>query len=659
MITDLKYALRHLAARPLFALVAVLSLGIGIGATTAAFSVANRLLLRAPAGIGEPERVVEIGRTTDGDGFDSFGYPDLQAMREQADPLEQVAGWRTSEMSVALGGGGERVMGMNVSWNYFAALGLRPALGRWFLPEEDAAPGERAVAVVSHRFWRERLGGTDDVIGRELMVNRHPFTIVGVTPPDFRSHMLGLRPDVFVPMMMATVTMPGFDLRSALESRRTVWFTVLGRLRPGATVAQADGAVEAVFARLRAEHPEVYERRGAAVMELGPVPGAGRGPATLFMAMLLGLVGLILLVTCANIAGMLLVRAADREKEIAVRLALGAGRWRLVRKLLTEALVLFVVGGGMGVLVAFGATRALAAVELPAQVPIRLDFSPDLRVLGFALLVSLGTGIVFGLLPALQASRLAPASSLKADAGVGLEVGRGRLRRVFVAAQVGLSLILLVAAGLFLRSLQRAGDVPTGFDAPHAVVMPLDLSLDAYSGEEGLRFFDRLLERTRALPGVDGAAVARDLPLDLSENAPPIRPEGWTDPADGGERWPLGADYNIVTPGYFAALGIRMFAGRDFTPADDAGAERVAVISRTIARRAWPDGEAIGRTLIWGGGGGESTPRTVVGVVDDVKNQTLTEEQDGMVYVPYAQAQGLSGYLVVRAAAPNAALGAA
>ena len=626
ILRDFRFALRMLRHRPLVAVVAAASIAIGIGATTAVFSIARALLLRAPAGIEAPSRVVEIGRTTGGRGFDTFSYPELVDVRTQATPLQLAAGWRLQPLSVLVDGTARRATGLVVSQSYFEVMGVRPAVGRFFRPEEDRTPGADAVAVVAHGFWQEQLGADPGVVGRTITLNRHAFTIVGVAPRAFRGHIAFLHPDVYLPMMMMGVARPGFD---DFDERRASWLQMVGRLAPGATIAQADAAVKTVMARVTPPAADARNTRSAAVVPLGPLPGPGRAVAGAFLLMIGVLTGLVLLVTAANVAGMLLARALARERETAIRLALGAGRARLVRGLVIEAIAIFAIGGGAGVALAVWATAALSALQLPAPDPIVLDVRPDPGVLAAGLVLALVTGCAFGLAPALQSSRPDLMLAIRGDAGS--RAGRGsRLRRAFITAQLMLSLTLLLSAGLFLRSLQRAASVPTGFSADGVGVVSFDLSIDGYDEAAGHAVMGRLLERLRAQPGIVAAAAVSDAPLDLSVSESPSYPEGF-EQADAG----IGTAFAVATDGYFETVGTPLQAGRTFDARDRAGAPAVAVISRSLAERAWPGEIALGRRIRFGGP--DEPLRTVVGVVADVKSQTLMETARPTIYLPHTQ----------------------
>jgi predicted permease len=427
---DLRLAFRQIRRRPGFALVAAASLALGVGANTAVFNAVSALLLRPVPGVSEPERVVEVGRTDDGQGFDSFSYPDYEDLRDQVDAFASMAAWRFQIFSFSRAGEGERIMGMDVSPSYFEALGVKPALGRFFTAEEDLPGSRPAVTVLSHDFWTSRLGADPDVLGSTVLINRVAFTVVGVAPEPFHGHVVGVQPDVYRPIRMYAAA---WDERP-FERRGSSWHQAVARLADGASIPEADAQVKAVYARLEEAYPDTNEGRGGAVVALGLVPGGARGPVSAFLSVLFALAGLILMVTCANVAGMLVARASAREKEIAVRLALGSGRGRLVRQLLTESLVVFGIGGVAGAASGVWLVGLLPIDRLPVPIPVRVDLSPDFGVLAFALALTLGTGVVFGLLPALQATRLQLVASLRDDGS--RRSGAGRLRRVFVGGQV-------------------------------------------------------------------------------------------------------------------------------------------------------------------------------------------------------------------------------
>jgi len=639
LLSDLRIALRSIVRTPLLAFVAAASLTIGIGANTVLFSAVNRLLLRSPGGIESVDRVVEIGF---GPGFGSWSYPDLLDVRAGATPLEEVAGYSMEPMSLSRGEEGVRVLGFLVSANYFRTLGVSPGAGRLFLPHEDLTPGEPAVAVLGHDFWMSRFGGDPAVVGSSVTLNRQSFTVVGVTPPDFRGHVVAMYPDVYLPLMAYPLVGGNAE---AFDRRNWHWFQVLGRLRPNAPLEQGRAAVGAVFARMAAENPDSYAARGTSLEPLGALPGAAMGPVRIFLLALSGLVLSILLITCANVAGMFLARAGARRREMAVRLSLGSSRGRMVQHLLVESSVVFLLGGAGGVLLARWGLDLLSGVELPAPFPVDLSLALDLRVLVFACLLTLGTGLVFGLLPALQATRLDLAATLK-EGGMRGGSPANRLRQSFVSGQVGLSLMLLVAAGLFLRSLQQAGQVETGFDPRGTVSTWLDLSMEGYDPEEGKVFASEMVRRLSGEPWVGSAAFASDLPLDMGNRGTAVHPEG-RNPDDLEARVPV--DFNQITPEYFSTLRIPVLEGRAFQETDGPDSEPVVVVSRRFVQEVWPGESPVGRTVTLDG-----TTHTIVGVVEDTKNTLLTDAPKPFVYFPLAQSYGGEVNLVVRSRQPHA-----
>lgn len=641
ILSDVRYALRQIRRAPLFAVVAGASLAIGVGVNAGLFSAVDALLLRPVPGVRAPDRVVEVGRSTQGHGFDTFAYPNFLDLRSQVRAFQSAAAYTLDVFAFSDGGEGRRITGMSVSPDYFPVMGVVPARGRFFTSGEDVPGSSPTVAVVSHDFWMNRLGGDPHIVGRTIRINRIAFQVVGVTPEDFHGQMTGFRPDVYVPLRArpALANRPGDDF----TNRGASWHMMVARLRPGATVAEADAQVKAVYARLAQAYPKVNRNRSGTVVPLGLVPGPGRGPVKAFLAVLMGLAALILLVTCANVAGMFVARSSHREKEIAVRLALGAGRRRLVGQLLVEALVVFVLGGVVGASVGVWVMQALPVDRLPVPIPLSVDLSPDPKVLAFALVITLGTGLLFGLLPALQATKLDLTASLRDDGSA--HGGRaGFMRRFFVAGQVGMSLVLLASAGFFLRALQRAGQAETGFDARGGYTTSIDLDMEGYDERDGAALQARLLDRVRALPGVRSAALSSDLPLDMSSRGTGVVPEDWT-PPEG--RSYLGTDFNNVTDGYFATLKIPLLRGRDFTARDDGGSEPVVIVSRAFADQIWPGEDALGKRVRVAGA--DEPWRTVVGVVEDVKNQFITDHPGPMMYLPISQVPRQQTNVVVRA----------
>jgi predicted permease len=641
---DARHAARVVARRPLFTTVAVLSIAIGVGATTAMVTLANTLLLRPAPGVGHPERIVTIGRTQDGSGFDNLSYPNFLDYRAAAKALSAMAIVRMEPQSVSLAGpdGGEPVQAGIVSGNFFRLLEARPAAGRFFLPDEDRVPGANPVVVLNHAFWRSRFHTADSTVGSTVVLNGTPFTVVGVAAQQFRGPF-AVAPDVWVPVMAATLL--GFP-EGMLASRQGVWAIALGRLAPNYGVAAAQADLGAIAARLEREYPEANRGQGVRVTAASLFPGDLRAMVGRFLALLLAVSGLVLVIASTNVAGMLLARAATRQREIAVRLALGASRARLVRQLVTEALLLFLVAGVAGVLLARGLIVALMALAPRLPVPLAFDPRMDWRVLGFALGASLLTGILAGTVPALQSTRPQLVSALKDDtAGSGSTL---RWRSTILTLQIAFSMVLLVVAGLFARALAHARDIDPGFDPQGVEVASLDLGLANYDAERGSRLATTLLERTRSLPGVEFASLTAMLPLGgggLGLGSIAVEGRSSEEGTPGGP-----VDWDVVTPGYFATLGIPLLQGRDFTEADRAGTAPVAILNETLARHLWPGQNPLGRTIQ-----NEGRALTVVGVARNAKYRSLGEAPRNFIYVPLAQRYMGRTTLLVRAA-PGAAI---
>ncbi len=634
---DVKYGARMLLKNRTATLVAVLTLALGIGATTSIFTIANELLLRPRPGIGAPEELVDVTRSQDGRGSDNMSYPNYADFRDRNTSFSGVLGYRIDPrpVSMNLQGSAERVYAAIVSGNFFSVLQARPALGRFFVAEEDNLGDPRAVVVLSYAFWQQRFSGDPAMVGRELKFNGQSFAVVGVAAQGFRGTMI-VAPDAWVPMATTPMVVPGSgDLRA---SRRGVSMIALGRLKPGVTLQRARAEAMAIGAQLEREYPNENRGKNFALYPSRLFPGELQNYIAGFLAVLMAIVGLILMIVCVNVAGILLVRATARRREMAVRLALGAGKARILRQLLTEGVLLFVLGGGAGLLVAAWMCDAILRMIPALPIPVSLELHMDWRVLSFALGVSLVSGVLSALAPALQVASPRIVTALKDDAQ-GASTRKLRLRNALVLGQVALSLVLLVCAGLFLRALSRANMLDPGFDVADVQTVELDFSLAGYTDETGPAFSRQLLERVSALPGVASAAYSWGLPLDGSgRSLGGVRVPGVDVPQ--GERF-LEADWNIVTPGYFAALRIPIVRGRSFNEADR-GSPRVIIVNETFANRFWPGQDAVGRKIETGdfspmAGAGDVRTLEIVGVARDHKYRSLGDEQRLFLYVPHAQ----------------------
>jgi predicted permease len=631
-LQDVRYALRWLRRSPLFAVTAVLSLAIGIGANTAIFSVASALLLRPLPGLTAPDRLVDIGRSQDGQGFDNSSYPNYRDLRARMTTVEGVYATRLEPQPMSLSGTGqaERIYGTIVTANYFEILGSRPHLGRLLRDDDDRVRGGSPVVVISHELWARRFASDPAVVGRAITLNGHAFTIVGVASEGFRGTTL-LKPDAWVPMSMLLEASPRHSA-DVFTGRGSVWLLMGGRLKPGVTTAQANAEAAAIGAALERDYPRENRGKSFVVIPSAVVPGHIQIVGG-FVSLLMAIVGLVLLIACSNVSGMLLARAAGRQREIAVRLAIGAGRGRLIRQLLTETALIFVAAGVAGLILTKWLTSLLLALLPRLPMPVSLDVVPDWRVISFAIATSIAAAMLTGLAPALQASRGDLTGALKAE-GLGIGPSRLRLRNAFVVGQVSMSVVMIVAAALFTRALQHAASIEPGFDDRNVEVISLDLSLAGYTEATGEPFVKQLLSRTRTIPGVVAASTAVDLPLDGGRfGLGDIRVPGLELPTGGNS---IVADWNVVEPGYFDTNRLPLVLGRDFDERDGRSGPRVVIVNEAFARRAWPGQDPIGRQIEYRGDNGPVL-LTVAGVTSNAKLVSLNDETGPFVYVPLAQ----------------------
>lgn len=642
---NLRYAVRRLAARPAFTATAVLSLALGIGANAAMFTLVNDVVLRKPA-LPEPERLLEVYYEGAPGPFTPLSHPDMEDVaRGTADVFAGVGG--TKMFMVARGDGDrpEQLFVEMVTGNFFEVLGLRPALGRLIEPADAPAPGGSPVVVLTDSYWRRAFGADPGVVGRTIRLGTGTYTIVGVAPADYPGSMRGLAVDVFVPITMIEQLDP--TTLDHFTERRNQGTFVKARLLPGVTLEQARVAVARVAAEFKAARLGSWEGDDTLVL----VPFADViiwPPLDRFLIpiawMLMVVVGLVLVIACANLAAFLLARAVDRRKEIAVRLALGATRGQLVAQLLVETVLLALVGGTAGVLLGRAALRAVVAADLPSPVPIGLDLALDWRVLGFAVAVSVAAGVLFGLAPALQSTRLDLASVIR-DESTGGGRAKGWLRSVLVAGQVAVSVVLLVAAGLFVRSFDAARQVDPGFGRPPAALGWVGIPA-ARGNAAVLQALERIEQRVARLPGVVTVGAIEHLHLNaLSSSTAAVLVDG-VDPPPGRQAHDI--DQTAMDTGFVAAAGLSLLSGRNFAATDDDDAPRVAIVNTAFAERFWPGREAVGRRFRRLSGG----EYEVVGVVNTVKARSLAEEPRPFVYFAMAQQQVQVVWLVARTAGP-------
>ncbi len=628
VLGDVRYALRRLQQSPGFTATAVLSLAIGIGANTAVFSIVNGLLLRDVAA-ARPDELVEIYMSTTGFPYNVFSYPDYQDFRESTESAFSAIsgsmlaiGMRDSEEGV------ETLLAEGVSGSYFPLLEIKPAAGRLLGADDDIDLGAHPVVVLSHTFWQRSFAGDPGIVGTEMVLSGVPYTVVGVAPASYTGMTRGLSPDVFISIQMVDALEGAAD--SKLAARRNHSLFVRGRLRQGVGIEQAGEVAEAVAVRLREEVPDDWDPgdgfrlRATSDVVLFPMFD---GPIKIGAWLLLGVVGLVLLIACANLASFLLARAVDRRKEVAVRLALGAGRRDLIRQFLIETMLLSVIGGGAGVALAAWSVGALSTMDLPFPIPLHFDFGVDLTVLLFSVVVSLAAGVLFGLAPAIQATKLDLVFTLRDESAGAGRAGRSRLRNALVIGQVATSVVLLIGAGLFLRSLQAVYAFDPGFGQSPAAVITFAIPGARYDEMatkqilEGLRLEVESRSDVVAFGYVSNIHLsqANTTTTDIVVDGVPA-PDGQT-----GHR----VDYAAASPGFFEAAGISIVSGRNFNSGDTMDAADVIIVSQAFADRFWPGETAVGRVVR---SGSTDAEQTIVGVAADTKVRTLGEAPRPFVY---------------------------
>ena len=660
-MSSLAIAVRTLKKTPVFTGIAILSLALGIGANTAIFTLMDQVLLRMLP-VKDPETLVQLDEV--GPSFGSkhgekmSSYPMYRDLRDGNSVFSGVIARYTAAVALGYKGQTDRVTAELVSGNYFDTLGLKARVGRLITPEDDRTPGAHPVAVLSYGFWQRKFGANPEALQKTVLINGHPMTVIGVAQPGYQGIEVGGASDIFVPIMMKAQVTPTWN---ALEDRRDCWLQIFARLKPGVPVEKAQAGLEPLYKQilqaeivtLPADKPKLRDvflkEKKLAVENASKGVSNLRESAEKPLLVLMSMVGLVLLIACANVANLLTARAAARQKEIAIRLSLGASRWQIARQLLIESAVLSFLGGCLGLLMAVW-TGDLLLSFLPFEEASRaFSTSPDVRVLVFNFLVSGLAALLFGLVPAIQTARHAMADTLKAEAG-SLSSGGGqvRLRKGLVVAQISLSLMLLIGAGLFARSLFNLRSLHPGFTTENLLTFSIQPPLSGYRETKALDFFERTIQRLQSIPGVR-LVSASDTPLMTQDrNMYTVRVDGYTPK----EREDMNFDIDMVAPSFFAAMGIPVLAGREFTSADRLGAPLVCAINETVAKRYFPGQNPIGRRIAFGR---DKKPREIVALVKDQKNGTLREETRRYAYAPLLQEQNPWGAtLYVRTAlAPN------
>lgn len=643
---ELRYGFRSLAKSPVFASVAVLSLALGIGANTAVFSLLDQALLRYMP-VQDPGRLVQLKERGDyygsNTGFNALSYPIYQDFSQQNQVFSGMLCRYSTAFSVSFEGRNERTAGELVSGTYFPVLGIRPAIGRLFTPDEDRARAAAPFAVLGYTYWQTRFGGKPSVIGKQIIVNNHTLTIIGVAEKGFDGVERMFSAQVYVPVMMAGQLT---DEDRPFENRRRRWVQVFARLKPGVTRGEAKASLAPIFHRIlemevqqkEFAHASPYDRQQFLKMSLDLLPGGtGQNDVEQFIKAplwaMMAMVGLVLLIACANVANLIIARSASRQKEIAVRLALGAGRSRIIRQLLIESALLSVAGALCGLLLAAWTMHLLAGVLPHTDPPLQLAAGPDLRVLAFNLALSLGTVLLFGLLPALQATRADVAPTLKDQAGAVAGGGQTSWRKVLVCAQVSLSLLLLIGAGLFVGTLKNLRGVSPGFEVTNLLSFSVNPTLSGYKAARAKLFYQQLNAKLASLPGARSSALAVVKLLSFDEWDSSIAVEGYNaKPGEDMSPW-----LNYVSPGFFDTLRIPLYAGRDFTDRDQLGRPKVAIVNEKFAKHYFGDRSPLGRHIGMGIDPGTKTDIEIIGVVRDTKYQTVHSQTPRQVFLPYLQ----------------------
>jgi putative ABC transport system permease protein len=623
ILQDLKFAWRMFVRRPAFTAIAVLILALGIGANTTIFSWMRSVVLSPLGGVERQDRILVVRVATAERDNLSMSYPNFQDLRAaKPDGVVDLVGFRLVPMNLRAGGEPVRVFGEVVSPGFFEFFGVRPVLGRAFRADEGLVPDRDAVAVISHDLWTRVFAADPATVGRAVTLNGRSFTIVGIVPAAFGGSVAGVVLDVYLPLMMQKTVLPG----DRLTKRGDGFLEVYARLGDGASAARARAGLAVAGARLAAQYPDANRGR-----ELRAMPLWRAGMSALLLPILgtmMAMVAVVLLIASANIAGLLLASATARQREIAVRLAVGASRWQVVRQMLVETLLLSAAGCAAGLLFARWAAGLLNVFIPPTPFPLRLDGGLDLQAIPFAMATAIVTAIVAGVLPAIRASRLELGVTLK-DGSPTMAGHSGRLRQLLVVGQVGLSVVLLVCASLFARSLTRAGAIDPGFSLRQGLLASLDLMPAGYDQARGTAFLQRLLDRVSALPHVTSATVAKTMPMDVGGSSDMIVTVDGYKLRDGEE---VMAYYNQVGPGYFETMGIPLVKGRPITARDGAGQPAVAVVNETMARRYWPGRDPVGATIRYGSG-----PVTIVAVARDGKYSRLGEAPRNYIYLSALQ----------------------
>ena len=642
---DLTVTIRRLRSSPGFTIAAIVTLALGIGANATIFTAVNALIFRSLA-VDHPEELVSLNTSSSSSEYPVQSYPNYIDMRDRNDVFSGLASYRPQPVNFSRGDGNNaRVWGYEVTGNYFDVLGVHALRGRLLHPEDDRVRGASPVVVIGYSFWQRRFSGDPDVAGKKIKLNGMDYTVVGVTPRAFTGTEMIYTPDIFVPMSMVAQIEPG---NTWINDRGSFNSFVVGRMKPGVTMPQAEAALNTIMADLAREYPKENAGMHVVLSPPGLFGSFLRDYIRIFAAVLMGLAGVVLLIACVNLASLLLARATDRRRDTAIRLALGAARGDLIRQLLTESIVLSILGGAAGVLLAVWLTQLFAAWKPPMDIPVIPQLGLDWHVLAFAAAASLGTGVVFGLAPAIQSVRVDLAPALKNEA-VAQRLRRFHLRDLLVTAQIAMSVVLLVGSLLVVRSLQNALSVKLGFEPRGAATVAFDLALEGYNETRAKDFQRRLMQRVRALPGIEAAGITDSVPLSLNWNNDVIFIEGRPQIKVGDA--PL-APMFVIDPGYLKAMRTPLVAGRNFDDHDRQGAPKVAIVNQAFAAQLLPGENPLGKRFR--ASRQEEGPwYQIVGIVENGKYRSLGESAKPAVFRPLDQEWSSYTQVIARSSLPE------
>lgn len=651
---DFRFALRTLAKNPGFAVIGIVTLALGMAVNTTVFSVVNGFLLRLLP-VPHPEQITVLAlKQSSAAGTYRFSYPTYEDLRDQTDSFNGVFAYRVSLAGLAVDHKSDHCLISRVTSNYFTSLDIKPAYGRLILPTEGRVPGADPVIVLGYSYWRRRFAGDPKIVGQKVELNDRAFTVVGVAPREFHGTYPVMDMDAYIPFSAETGEDPDNLVEKVWTSRGSRTLTVMARLKPGVTIKQAQASLNVVTDRIAEAHPDTEKGLSAQLLpeRLARPEPVAENPIPATSIAFLSLAALVLLVACFNIANVLLVRATVRQREMAIRAALGAGQGRLVRQYLTESLLLALLGGGAGLVLASWASGFLSSLSLGTDLPLRFDFRPDARVYLFALAAVLFTGLFVGMMPAVRAART-NVSAVLHEGGRGSSSGPRRqfARNALVVAQVAGSLVLLIVAGLFIRSLEKAEKMNLGFNPDHVLDLSVDVEQVGYKEPRAREAYRDIDNRIRNLPGVESVAEAFTVPMGYVGADDRIWIEEHPYPA--GQQ-PQEIPFNQITPSYFDTLQMPLLGGRKFSDADAEKAPLVAIINETMAKKFWPNEDALGKHF--GTKGANGPFMEVVGIVRDAKYQNLVENPQAFYYVPFEQSYNSLRTIHVRTTVPSESL---